>query len=161
MPHDLLLALVDSRSDSHRSCPAARRSQSVVDTLQQSGSAEEAFPASKKLVRHLSHGSRLIPKKRTPKKKGKSESVEEEELDEFDRPLVRLKYGDRVQVVSMDSRGWVKLARGYGYIRLENDKQLVKGECNIVLDGGSFAHSSLSFEPLWLDGGNMNDIFFA
>jgi hypothetical protein len=31
--------------------------------------------------------------------------------------------------VSMDSRGWVKLARGYGYIRLENDKQLVKGMC--------------------------------
>jgi len=26
----------------------------------------------------------------------------------------------------MDTRGWVKLARGYGYIRLENDKQLVK-----------------------------------
>jgi len=49
--------------------------------------------------------------------------------DEFDRPLIRLKYGDRVQVVSMDSRGWVKLARGYGYIRLQNDKQLVKGEC--------------------------------
>mmetsp|Transcript_29570 Transcript_29570/g.71440 ORF Transcript_29570/g.71440 Transcript_29570/m.71440 type:complete len:332 (+) Transcript_29570:437-1432(+) len=46
--------------------------------------------------------------------------------DEFERPLIRLKYGDRVQVVSMDSRGWVKLARGYGYIRLENDKQLVK-----------------------------------
>jgi len=46
--------------------------------------------------------------------------------DEFDRPLIRLKYGDRVQVVSMDSRGWVKLARGYGYIRLQNDKQLVK-----------------------------------
>ena len=49
-------------------------------------------------------------------------------MDEFERPLIRLKYGDRVQVVSMDSRGWVKLARGYGYIRLENDKQLVKGE---------------------------------
>jgi hypothetical protein len=48
--------------------------------------------------------------------------------DDFERPLVRLKYGDRVQVVSMDSRGWVKLARGYGYIRLENDKQLVKGQ---------------------------------
>jgi len=46
--------------------------------------------------------------------------------DEFDRPLIRLKYGDRVQVVSMDSKGWVKLARGYGYIRLQNDKQLVK-----------------------------------
>lgn len=48
--------------------------------------------------------------------------------DEFDRPLIRLKYGDRVQVVSMDAKGWVKLARGYGYIRLQNDKQLVKGK---------------------------------
>jgi len=46
--------------------------------------------------------------------------------DEFDRPLVRLSYGDRVQVASMNSRGWVKLARGHGFIRLENDKQLVK-----------------------------------
>lgn len=52
-------------------------------------------------------------------------------LDEFERPLIRLKYGDRVQVVSMDSRGWVKLGRGYGYIRLENDKQLVKGQLPI------------------------------
>jgi hypothetical protein len=48
---------------------------------------------------------------------------------ELDRSLIRLKYGDRVQVVSKDSRGCVKLARGYGYIRLENDKQLVKGMC--------------------------------
>ena len=46
---------------------------------------------------------------------------------ECERSLIRLKYGDRVQVVSMDSRGWVKLARGYGYIRLEHEKQLVKG----------------------------------
>jgi hypothetical protein len=51
-----------------------------------------------------------------------------EPCDDFDRPLIRLKYGDRLQVVSMDSRGWVKLARGYGYIRLQNGKQLVKGE---------------------------------
>eukprot|EP00985_Skeletonema_marinoi_P019219 scaffold10949_cov92-Skeletonema_marinoi.AAC.1 len=43
------------------------------------------------------------------------------------RPLLRLKYGDRVQVVGSDPRGeWVKLARGYGYIRLLHDKQLVK-----------------------------------
>ena len=54
--------------------------------------------------------------------------------DDFDRPLMRLKYGDRVQVVSMDSRGWVKLARGYGYIRLQNDKQLVKGEFDFLLE---------------------------
>ncbi len=48
--------------------------------------------------------------------------------DESKRPLLRLKYGDRVQVVSCDPRGgWVKLARGYGYIRLEHEKkQLVK-----------------------------------
>ena len=51
--------------------------------------------------------------------------------EEFERPLIRLKYGDRVQVVSMDSRGWVKLARGYGYIKLENDKQLVKGKLDL------------------------------
>ena len=47
--------------------------------------------------------------------------------DDSARPLIRLKYGDRVQVVCSDPRGWVKLARGYGYIRLQNDKQqLVK-----------------------------------
>jgi len=53
-------------------------------------------------------------------------SSKADSCDEFDRPLIRLKYGDRVQVVSMDAKGWVKLARGYGYIRLQNDKQLVK-----------------------------------
>ncbi len=65
-------------------------------------------PTLKTLHRQFSHGSNPFQK-------------------DFDRPLLRLKYGDRVQVVSMDSRGWVKLARGYGYIRLENEKQLVKG----------------------------------
>ena len=64
------------------------------------------------------------------KKSGKitNSAAADQNSDEFERPLIRLKYGDRVQVVSMDSRGWVKLARGYGYIRLENSKQLVKGE---------------------------------
>lgn len=61
------------------------------------------------------------------KKKGEGGGGAAGGEDDFERPLIRLKYGDRVQVVSMDSRGWVKLARGYGYIRLENDKQLVKG----------------------------------
>lgn len=56
----------------------------------------------------------------------KAAQKQKESLDEFDRPLIRLKYGDRVQVVSMDSKGWVKLARGYGYIRLQDGKQLVK-----------------------------------
>ncbi len=47
--------------------------------------------------------------------------------EESEKPLLRLKYGDRVQVVSSHPRGeWVKLARGYGYIRLKHDKQLVK-----------------------------------
>ena len=48
--------------------------------------------------------------------------------DEFDRPLIMLKYGDRVQVVSMYSRGLVVWMKGCGYIRLENEKQLMKGE---------------------------------
>ena len=73
----------------------------------------------KKLARQLSQGAVSLSAQ-----KKKSLDL----LDEFERPLIRLKYGDRVQVVSMDSRGWVKLARGYGYIRLENDKQLVKGQ---------------------------------
>ena len=73
----------------------------------------------KKLARQLSQGAVSLSAQ-----KKKSLDL----LDEFQRPLIRLKYGDRVQVVSMDMRGWVKLARGYGYIRLENDKQLVKGQ---------------------------------
>lgn len=53
-------------------------------------------------------------------------SVQEDEGSTFEGSFIRLKYGDRVQVVSFDPRGWVKLARGYGYISLQNDKQLVK-----------------------------------
>jgi len=77
----------------------------------------------KKFARHFSQGScpKLCQRKKNSSSKGEDAAV-----DEFDRPLIRLSYGDRVQVVSMDKRGWVKLARGYGYIRLENDKQLVK-----------------------------------
>ncbi len=41
-----------------------------------------------------------------------------------------LKYGDRVQIVSLHE-GWAKLARGYGYIRADANK-LVKGKnCEI------------------------------
>jgi len=75
----------------------------------------------KNFERQFSQGASLSIKKKTTTS-GDSNN------DDFERPLIRLKYGDRVQVVSMDSRGWVKLARGYGYIRLESDKQLVKGE---------------------------------
>jgi hypothetical protein len=53
-------------------------------------------------------------------------SVQEDEGSTFEGSFIRLKYGDRVQVVSFDPRGWVKLARGYGYISLQNDEQLVK-----------------------------------
>lgn len=38
----------------------------------------------------------------------------------------KLSYGDRVQIVSVDS-GWAKLARGYGYVKADR-QQLVKGE---------------------------------
>ena len=56
-----------------------------------------------------------------------NESSSSPTQDESEKPLLRLKYGDRVQVVSSDPRGeWVKLARGYGYICLQHGKQLVK-----------------------------------
>jgi len=77
-----------------------------------------------KFLRHFSLGSYPKPSQTKTKNSGKNEDAL---VCEFERPLTRLKYGDRVQVVSMDTRGWVKLARGYGYIRLENEKQLVKG----------------------------------
>ena len=42
-------------------------------------------------------------------------------------PIVRiLKFGDRIQIVSLDD-GWAKLARGYGFVRA-NEGELVKGE---------------------------------
>lgn len=101
-----------------------RRSQSTA-----SGSASQSTTPTrsndttllggKKFVRHFSVGA--YPTQTVSQTENKAND------DDFERPLIRLKYGDRVQVVSMDSRGWVKLARGYGYIRLENDKQLVKG----------------------------------
>lgn len=43
----------------------------------------------------------------------------------FRKDPLKLSYGDRVQVVSVD-RGWAKLARGYGFVRAEMN-QLVKG----------------------------------
>lgn len=40
------------------------------------------------------------------------------------RDHLRLSFGDRVQIVSVDS-GWAKLARGYGFVKADNN-QLVK-----------------------------------
>mmetsp|Transcript_23501 Transcript_23501/g.49624 ORF Transcript_23501/g.49624 Transcript_23501/m.49624 type:complete len:632 (-) Transcript_23501:458-2353(-) len=95
----------------------SNRAKDVLGTIDlrpaPKGTMEDNMPCSsrsptlKTIHRQFSHGSNPFQK-------------------DFDRPLLRLKYGDRVQVVSMDSRGLVKLARGYGYIRLENEKQLVK-----------------------------------
>jgi len=48
----------------------------------------------------------------------------EKQAPELKDPL-KLSYGDRVQVVSVDG-GWAKLARGYGFIRADKN-QLVKG----------------------------------
>lgn len=111
-----------------------RRSNTVsggngpAPVLDLDGSSKTTGAISKKFERHFSQGEQA-GRKRSGKRTG-GEGGEEEEVvvDDFQRPLIRLKYGDRVQVVSMDSRGWVKLARGYGYIRLDNHKDLVKGE---------------------------------
>lgn len=54
-------------------------------------------------------------------------TAEEDELKENrikDQPPARLSCGDRVQVVAIEGR-WAKLARGYGYVRADDNK-LVK-----------------------------------
>lgn len=58
-------------------------------------------------------------------------TLDEEEDDNTSSPRaredpLRLCYGDRVQVVTIDG-GWAKLARGYGYVRAERNT-LVKGK---------------------------------
>ncbi len=111
-----------------------RRSHSAASaTASQSStpirSNDTAVSGGKKYVRHFSVGAYPA---QTSQAEMRSTTGENDGNDDFERPLIRLKYGDRVQVVSMDSRGWVKLARGYGYIRLENAKQLVKGNCFAV-----------------------------
>jgi Zinc finger, C3HC4 type (RING finger) len=44
-----------------------------------------------------------------------------------DKDCGKLSFGDRVQVVSIDG-GWAKLARGYGYVKVDRNS-LVKGPC--------------------------------
>jgi len=110
----------DVISASVRTLPA-RRSQSIAVsgvTKDDSDTTNKKYTRSASSTVHQQKKSGKIP----------NSAAADQNSDEFERPLIRLKYGDRVQVVSMDSRGWVKLARGYGYIRLENSKQLVKGE---------------------------------
>jgi hypothetical protein len=47
-----------------------------------------------------------------------------------DKDCGKLSFGDRVQVVSIDG-GWAKLARGYGYVKVDRNS-LVKGPCPMV-----------------------------
>lgn len=118
----------DLLSGSVRTVPAGRSAST-------SGEDNPSSPnkIATRFMRHLSHGGYDPRRKGGSSNNDKNKNDEKREtVDEFERPLIRLKYGDRVQVVSMDSRGWVKLARGYGYIRLENDKQLVKGKCILL-----------------------------
>ena len=113
------LSLVDRLNISTRSTPVKRLRSAAISPVK----SKDDSSTLRRFARHFTTGS-------SPGRAGGDGSDGEEGHDEneFERPLIRLKYGDRVQVVSMDGRGWVKLARGYGYIRLENDKQLVKGE---------------------------------
>ncbi len=41
---------------------------------------------------------------------------------------LKLRYGDRIQVVAILDSHWAKLARGYGYVYFETSKDLIKGE---------------------------------
>eukprot|EP00978_Attheya_sp_CCMP212_P043456 scaffold284375_cov71-Attheya_sp.AAC.1 len=46
-----------------------------------------------------------------------------------------LKYGDRIQIVSMDDDGWARLARGYGFVKAK-PSELVKGASPHFLPSG-------------------------
>lgn len=59
---------------------------------------------------------------------GESQTIDEDhktELQYKEMNPVKLRWGDRVQIVSTEA-GWAKLARGYGYVRADKN-QLVKG----------------------------------
>jgi len=114
--------LVDRLNISTRSTPVKRLRSAAISPVK----SKDDSSTLRRFARHFTTGH--VPGGGGARKSphGGRDGGEGSDENEFERPLVRLKYGDRVQVVSMDGRGWVKLARGYGYIRLENDKQLVK-----------------------------------
>jgi hypothetical protein len=78
---------------------------------------------------------------------------------------LKLSYGDRVQVVSVDG-GWAKLARGYGFVRAE---RLVKGESDRVhplfaslrLSSQFCCFSPLQLVVLWIGLASWKQCFVA
>lgn len=134
--------LVDRLNISTRSTPVKRLRSAAISPVK----SKDDSSTLRRFARHFTTGH--VPGGGGARKSphGGRDGGEGSDENEFERPLVRLKYGDRVQVVSMDGRGWVKLARGYGYIRLENDKQLVKGEFFQVLRRFNWRRVSASCE---------------
>lgn len=63
---------------------------------------------------------------------GNEEDVDEL-VDDFQRSHVEpkgshlLDFGDRVQIVAIDKEGWAKLARGYGYVRADQNEIIKVG----------------------------------
>lgn len=72
-----------------------------------------------KLVRHFHLDNKIETEQTT----AAEDELKENRIKE--QPPMRLSCGDRVQVVAIEGR-WAKLARGYGYVRADDNK-LVKG----------------------------------
>ena len=92
-----------------------RRSQPIVRVTSPSTTPLTSSLPTKKFVRHFLQETYATLSSHQQNMKSLMNS-RDGGGDEFDRPLIRLKYGGRVQVVSMYSRGSVKLARGCGHI---------------------------------------------
>jgi hypothetical protein len=97
----------------HPTRPTDSNSRALADFSNSSGHDEDVDTIVQSLDRHK--GKTPSPTKvRSPKSSA----------DNFESGL-SLSYGDRVQVVALEG-GWAKLARGYGYVRVDKN-QLVKG----------------------------------
>ena len=106
-----------SRSKRHAASSTEESSASRDSASGKQNSTEDVD----KLVRHHFHLDHKIETE-------VSTTPAEDELKENrlkEQPPMRLSCGDRVQVVAIEGR-WAKLARGYGYVRADENK-LVKG----------------------------------
>ncbi len=109
---DLLLFANNNEDDSERD---------IDDDFDESGSAilrnDSITSTVDEMVNNFSESASLSGKK--SKDRGEKSSPSSG---------LKLRYGDRIQVVAIVDSHWAKLARGYGYVYFETSKDLIKGE---------------------------------
>jgi hypothetical protein len=104
--------------DIYPSRPSSDKEDEDVDTLVRFFHLDQNSPGKKK---------RMGSKKGSPLKGSplKGSPLKGSPGDKLQTGLLKLSFGDRVQIVSFDG-GWAKLARGYGFVRAGKN-ELVKG----------------------------------